>query len=209
MHLTALVLTSLVLSSALAGQNSGAKAGELLIPGDSIPDNSRIALARCQYTPADDACRGQTSSDKAVPDTAGAVAQAQFPRHMPGPPAHRPPAAYGRRGYPGMGGPTVSGRHMLIGALVGFGLGAAAGAKANTDPHPGVETKAVVLVGSVGGVLGALVGAAVPAFSARPRHWHHSWPDDEDVQAAVRDQGPAARGQPGADSITTELKTNN
>jgi len=192
---TAMILTSLLLSSALAAQNSGETSGGQMVPDKSIPGNSRVALARCQYTPADDACRGQTNSDQAVPETAGTVAQARFPRNMPSPSARRPPAGYGRRGYPGMWGPTVSGRHMLIGALVGFGLGAAAGAKANTDPHPGVETKAVVLVGSVGGVLGALIGAAVPAFSARPRRGRHSWSDDEDEQAALKDKRLLEGGQ--------------
>jgi len=198
------LLSSLLLLFGLA--SAAAAPAQELQSADS--PNNAVAAARCQYTPNEPTCRSENDSGQATDNNR---TLAQLPGRMPGPTPypHRPPAAYGRRGYPGMGGPAVSGRHMLIGALVGFGLGAAAGAKANTDPHPGVETKAVVLVGSVGGVLGALVGAAVPAFSARPRHWRHSWPDDEDVQAAVRDQGPAARGQPGADSITTELKTNN
>jgi len=185
------ILTALLwlgLTPGLASQTSDSPAG------NHLPE--AVAAARCQYIPADPACAG--ASEPGPAQHSDTVAQASFPRRMPGPAPYprRPPMAYGSRGYPGMGGPTVSGRHMLIGALVGFGLGAAAGAKANTDTHPGVETKAVVLVGSLGGVLGALIGAAVPAFPTRSRHWRHSWPDDEEVQATVRGQGGSGtRGQ--------------
>jgi len=153
-----------------------------------------VAAARCHYTPNEPTCLSQSESGEV--DAANRTV-AQFPRQMPGPPRYprRSPAAYGRRSYASMGTPMVSGRHMLIGALVGFGLGAAVGAKGNTDPHPGVETKAICLFGGAGGLLGALMGAAIPAFPERSRRSRRPWPDDDDEQAALRDQRPGARAQ--------------
>jgi hypothetical protein len=53
-----------------------------------------------------------------------------------------------------------NGRHALIGAVIGFGIGAALGAKGNKDPHARVT--APVLFGSVGALIGAAVGAGHP-----------------------------------------------
>ena len=156
-----------------------------------------VAAARCQYTPSDEACvdlRDPGQAKSGADDTT----IAQLPRQMPGPPVRprRPPMARPRRGYPGYPGMAMepNGRHALIGALIGFGLGAAAGAHANTDQHPGAGVKAAFLVGSVGGLLGALVGAATPSFHARNPYRHNPWPDN-DEQASRRDQGSEARGQ--------------
>jgi hypothetical protein len=156
-----------------------------------------VATARCQYTPAEQSCVGLTkSSQNKHSDETSTVAQ--FPRRMPGPPfrPRRPPMAHPRGAYPGYPGMAMepSGRHVLIGALIGFGLGAAAGAKANTDQHPGAGVKAAFLVGSIGGLLGAAVGAAVPSFHARNPYRHNRWPE-EDEQASRSDQGSAARHQ--------------
>ena len=181
-------LSSLLLLFGLAST----AAAQIQEPQSEDSSNTAVAAARCQYTPNDQTYMNQSGSGQPRDQEL-----AQFPRRLPGPRRYpgRPPVAYGRRGYPGMGAPMFSGRHMLIGALVGFGLGAAAGAKANTDTHPGAETKAVFLVGSAGGVLGALIGGAVRSFPPRHPRWRRSWPDDEDEQAAVKDQGSGARGQ--------------
>jgi hypothetical protein len=48
----------------------------------------------------------------------------------------------------------------LIGALIGFGIGAALGAKGNRDPHTRVISP--VLFGSAGALIGAAVGASHP-----------------------------------------------
>jgi hypothetical protein len=53
-----------------------------------------------------------------------------------------------------------NGRHALIGALVGFGVGAAIGAKANKDPHARVS--APILFGGFGALIGAGIGASHP-----------------------------------------------
>jgi len=48
----------------------------------------------------------------------------------------------------------------LIGALIGFGLGAAIGAKGNQDPHARVVVP--VLFGGAGAMIGAAIGASHP-----------------------------------------------
>jgi hypothetical protein len=53
-------------------------------------------------------------------------------------------------------------RHALIGALIGFGIGAALGAKGNRDQHTSARIAAPILVGGVGAMIGAAVGNSVP-----------------------------------------------
>ena len=64
------------------------------------------------------------------------------------------------RGYGGMWRQRGNGRHALIGALIGFGVGAAIGAKGNQDPHARVV--APVLFGGAGALIGAGIGASHP-----------------------------------------------
>lgn len=64
------------------------------------------------------------------------------------------------RAYAGMWRQRGNRRHALIGALVGFGLGAAIGAKGNKDPH--ARASAPVLFGSAGALIGAAIGASHP-----------------------------------------------
>jgi hypothetical protein len=59
-----------------------------------------------------------------------------------------------------MGRQRGNGRYVLIGALIGFGLGAAIGAKANQDPHARVV--APVLFGGAGALIGGAIGASHP-----------------------------------------------
>src|SRR5271163_1286797 len=130
--------------------------------------SAAITLARCQYTPGDLACPGAEasgqSSSKATATEAEMVARISRLGRRPMP--HRP-VSYGR-GYPSWF--AGNGRHAAIGALIGFGIGAALGAKANKDPHPGVALKASLLVGFIGGGLGAAIGAGAPSFRARNLH---------------------------------------
>jgi hypothetical protein len=67
---------------------------------------------------------------------------------------------YDGRGYGGMWRQASNKRHVLIGALIGFGLGAALGAKGNQDPHSRVL--APVLFGGAGALIGAGMGASHP-----------------------------------------------
>ncbi len=138
--------------------------------------SSSVTAARCRYTPADKACLTGNGEDTL----------AQFSRHG-GPPMLPPRPVRYSRGYEPAWGPG-NGRHAAIGALIGFGLGAAIGAKANTDPHPGATVKASLLVGIIGTGLGAAVGAGTPAFRAlnlrRRRPFPGNQQDDDDQVAS-------------------------
>ena len=62
----------------------------------------------------------------------------------------------------GMWPPPRNRRHALIGAVIGFGIGAALGAKANKDQHTRARVVAPILFGGVGAMIGAAVGGSVP-----------------------------------------------
>jgi hypothetical protein len=68
--------------------------------------------------------------------------------------------------YPRTGSPRGAGqpsrRRALIGALIGFGIGAALGAKGNRDQHTSARIAAPILVGGVGAMIGVAVGSSVP-----------------------------------------------
>ena len=55
-----------------------------------------------------------------------------------------------------------NGRHVLIGALIGFGIGAALGAKGNQDQSTRARITAPLLFGGVGALIGAALGASHP-----------------------------------------------
>jgi len=137
------------------------------------PDSESILAARSQYSPAD-------TDDPESDNNAARRPVAQFPRSRTFHPPMRSPRAVGYPGgYPSMYAGESNGRHVLIGALIGFGLGAALGAKANTDQHPGVGVKAAFLVGGVGALIGAAVGSGVPSVPFRYHHRGRSWPEED------------------------------
>jgi hypothetical protein len=83
--------------------------------------------------------------------------------------AHQRPVApvpprirYPRTGSPRGAWQPRNRRHALIGALIGFGIGAALGAKGNRDQHTSARIAAPMLVGGVGAMIGAAVGSSVP-----------------------------------------------
>lgn len=137
-----------------------------------------VAAARCPYTPTDPTCVTVASHETE------ALAQAKG-RMRPMPP--RRPMPY-PRSYAPM--PEFSGRHALIGGIIGFGLGAALGAKGNKDQHPGVGVKAAILVGTIGGMIGAGIGATVPTFQARSLR-HRGWPQEPDQDELASNQPPS------------------
>jgi hypothetical protein len=57
---------------------------------------------------------------------------------------------------------TGNRRHALIGALIGFGIGAAIGAKGNQDQHTQARIVAPILFGGAGALIGAAVGGSHP-----------------------------------------------
>jgi hypothetical protein len=140
--LASLLLMHSVLPCASAQTGKGQTANE-----SQTAEN--VLVARSAYIQDEDVARlgdGQTLSDLAQHRPVSAV-----------PPQMRYPHG---RGYRGMSRQRGNGRHALIGALIGFGIGAALGAKGNQDPHARVV--APVLFGGAGALIGAAVGASHP-----------------------------------------------
>jgi hypothetical protein len=119
------------------------------------PAATEILRARSPYTQHEDlTCGGRDGQ------TLSEIARR---RPAPvGPPRIRHPRGWGYEGrrYGGMWRQPGNGRHALIGAIIGFGLGAAIGAKGNQDPHARVV--APVLSGGAGALIGAAIGASHP-----------------------------------------------
>jgi hypothetical protein len=130
-------------------------------PGDDIGSADRIAAARSPYTLPEDVSAG----------TNARVTLAQLPRRRPGPPYSRGPA-YARPTYPGMWMGEHSGRHALIGAIIGGGLGVAVAAKGNAG------VRASLAIGTLGAGLGAAMGLSIPSFPSR-NMYRRGWPDDD------------------------------
>ena len=157
------------------------------LPTDREPTNDfstadRVAAARSPYTQPENA-----ASD------APHITLAQFPGRPPGPPFSRY-GGYPRANYPGMWRGSSSPRHAAIGALIGFGIGAALGAKANKDPTPGATLKASLLVGSVVGVLGALIGQGAPPYARlqrpRERRTEKGWTEQDEMVSRPNQTDP-------------------
>ena len=82
---------------------------------------------------------------------------AQIPSRTPGPRAARP-MGYPPAPYPARWAGRPSGGHVLIGALIGFGMGAAIAAKGRANAG------GVLALGAICGAVGGGLGASVPAF---------------------------------------------
>jgi hypothetical protein len=133
-----------------------------LEPGDDIAAADRIAAARSPYTRPEDVSVG----------TNARVTLAQFPRRRPGPPFSRG-LGYPPPTYPGMWMGEHSGRHALIGAIIGGGLGVAVAAKGNAG------VRASLAIGTLGAGLGAAMGLSIPSFPSR-NMYRRGWPDDDE-----------------------------
>lgn len=137
-----------------------------------------IAAARCQYTPADHACALASDSAQARRSANNETTLTQLPRQRPRPP-YRTGGPMGRPAYPGMWRAEGSPAHALIGTLIGFGLGAAVGAKGN------IGVRGTLAFGAIGAGIGAGIGFGIPSFPSRRPYWHR-WPspDDEGEEAS-------------------------
>jgi hypothetical protein len=148
----------------------------------SAVPTTQMAAARCAYNKSEIGC--------APVERANAPAN-QIPRRGPG----MRPGPYMRR--PGVGYATPypysapQYNHAGMGALIGFGLGAALGASAQTDVHGRVA--ASLGGGFLFGVIGAAIGHAIPAFHYRHQYDPSGWPDDDDQAAASNRKPPARR----------------
>ncbi len=159
-----LIIALTLLASLLMGPLASAQTG------DSSPTEpalaNRIVAARSQYT----------RLDAAPPSANDADTLAQFPNRRPGP--MHPRGGYPRPAYPSMYRPEVNGRHVLIGALIGFGIGAAVAAKGHGSAG------ATVAIGTIGAAIGAGMGAGMPSYYARSRYRRGPRPNDEDELAS-------------------------
>jgi hypothetical protein len=177
-----LLLASVVLlaANALAQTNNPAALNE-------TPNS--VAAARCAYT-ADNACSDESSSSRATRGAIDDATLAQLPRRGPGP-GFGPRGPMGRPGYAGMWSQSEpSGRHALIGAVIGGLLGWAVAAKGNAG------ARATLGIATVGAGLGAAMGLSVPSFPSRNPYFRR-WPDDDDEEAAVRKSARPSRTPPG------------
>jgi len=166
-----------------------------------------IASARCQYAPNDAACADVNDSAQARRDTINDATVAQPPRRGPGP-SFGPRGPMGRSAYPGMWGqPEPSGRHALIGAVIGGLLGWAVAAKGTAD------ARSTLGIATLGAGLGAAIGLSVPAFPSRSPYFRR-WPDDDDAEASFRKSAKPGRtpGPPqqtaSVDSTTSNPRPN-
>jgi hypothetical protein len=138
---------------------------------DDLP--GAIARARCAYTPAEATCTPASYTNRGV-NMADSTPLAQLSRRAPGdyPPPRRRSVRYPYPAYPV---PTVSGRHVAIGAAIGLTLGVIAGSRTGA--------KDALALGTVTGGVGAFVGLLIPAF---PQRQYYPGPDDGDDDALRR-----------------------
>ncbi len=194
----ALALTGSIAAAQTADRAPVENIGARNSVSNALSPADRISAARSPYTQPEEALND------------GAANLAQFPGRQSGPPSSRC-GGYARP-YPGMWRGSVNGRHIAIGALIGFGIGAALGAKANQDPTPGATVKASLLFGSVVGVLGALIGQGAPAYARlkRPRQRgtdRHSADQDEMALAVPAPPGqPVPAGEPKSPSGASHMQ---
>ena len=168
------------------------------VANSEIPDQLpvSIAVARCQYTPTEDACLSLSESSAVNSEKSPEGILAQMPRRIPKPPRlpRRPPGPYPRMGYPRMAVPAPNVGHAAIGFLIGFTLGVV---------HPNDRTAGShVALGLLCGGLGAIFGAAMPSFSSH--HPYPAWPDDDDDEMASRSkEAKPASPEPVSSAVAT------
>jgi len=140
-----LLLASLALASYAPAQTTDDRGS---MNEKQFAGGGEISLARSRYT-----------SISEPEDNPRDTSLAQLSRSRPAP-AQRPHRGTPPGGYNQHWADRGSAGHALIGAAIGFGLGAALAAKGSTNPNPGEKVRAVFLVGGLGAVLGGLIGAA-------------------------------------------------
>ncbi len=125
--------------------------------------DSPVAVARCAYSPREEACNSQFSQP------------AFRPRASP-----IPPRPYHSPFHAGLWRSDHSGRCALIGAIIGASIGAAICARSNVGVRP-----ALALSG-IGAGMGAAFALGPPPMAARNPYWRPRWKNqasqDEDVQ---------------------------
>jgi hypothetical protein len=156
--------------------------------GDNLSGSNEISAARSPYT------TGIAPDEK--PDPKDDKTLAQLPRTRPEmqfPPQRR----YPRGNYQTPWTDHGSAGHVLIGAAIGFGVGAALGAKNSAQNGTPVSGGIIIgggLFGLIGGALGAPYGGLHP-FEHRSRY-RPSWPrPDDDEESNFRSSSNRGRPQ--------------
>jgi hypothetical protein len=145
-HKSSLLLASILLvSAALAQTNNSADT-------NASPEKDSIAAARARYTQTADVSQ-DGSKDATLTQFSQRGQRRCFPRH-PGYPRHQ--------NYQTPWRDHGNGRNVLIGAAIGFGIGAALGA--TNSVHNGTPVEGGVLIG--GGLFGFLGGAIGSTFGS-------------------------------------------
>jgi hypothetical protein len=151
------------------------------------PRSDEIFAARTAYTQNVKAEAISRDADDGL--TLAQLSREGFSRDRPTR-SSAPHHGYPQRGYQT---PWRDHGHALIGAAIGFGLGAAIGAKANTSPYPGSTARAVVLIGSFGALIGGAIGAAHGGsylFAHRRRTHPPSRAEDSESDLSADSIGP-------------------
>lgn len=168
LHTIPLLLSSILLASSALAQNSNAF--DTSLPADS----GLVEVARGPYVRPENNPFSVNNSTGEENKTL-----AQFPQRPPSPlyppPQMRPP----RGSYPGMWSSPVGDHHTAVGALIGFGVGATAGALIGASKADSSNRGATALIGSLlFGGLGAPFGAAVASFPSPQFHRYRPWEDE-------------------------------
>jgi hypothetical protein len=181
-----LLMLGLVASLATAQTSDWPEVAKLQQPAanPSPADGIRAARSRC-------ATPDNSSSNLDQP-----IILAQYSRSGPHGPLPRR-AGGPRSSYPRTWTPSGSGKHALIGALIGFGIGAAVAAKG----HGSAGT--IAAIGALGGAIGAGLGAAGPPGPPRNPHrrpWDDEYGDEygEDARLSPSKAPRAKRAAPQA-----------
>jgi hypothetical protein len=171
-----LFVSLLIVLSAAAQNPDGPTPNEL-----SLPD--QIAAARRQHTETTDIS----------PDPNAGKALAQLPR---GGPPMMPRQEYYRGSYQNPLMRSGNAGHTLIGAAIGFGLGATMGALGSIHGHTPVGS-GVLIGGSIFGLIGGAIGASHGGLAASmPRRGIYSpWPD-QDEESKLHSPSRRNEGRP-------------
>jgi hypothetical protein len=166
---------------------------------NGFPENDlspQVAFARRAYAQPEETGTGGSSNTS---DADGKTTLAQLPRRMPGPMV-RPPMRPAP--YPNMWISQGNGRHALIGALIGLGVGVAVCAKGNAD------ARATLAIGTLGAGIGAAMGFSIPSFPDR-NMYRRGWPDNDpdDDEEARRSKPSFRKPDPGKSDSAPARRT--
>jgi len=183
-----MVFASLLIASCALAQNNSQTTSD--VPKDDLPQS--VAAARCAYTLKDEACTNTNQANPGGHDPSGNPKLAQLSAQRPGPPSWTGGPRMGPAAYPRMWMSRPSPAHVLIGAIFGFGIGAALAVKA------GPSTRSVLGLGALGAGIGAGMGADMASSPSR-YYRRRGWPgEDEEASRSRPKSSRPGSAQPGS-----------